>query len=214
MADELTPPVPTNGSPAPQEPKILTSPPPGATPPLTAEAIASAVASAIGGALKPQFDALFAVARGKDGKDKTEQASPQPPSPTTDVEQLRRDWAFDKALTTSSIDDRSRSMLQRLYDAEKPGDPGTWLAEELKQVTPTPPVPPAPGHPAPAGADAAVSTSDSVLNWTKADLDRFVLANGGDPSDPLSIKNKAAYEKVDTLLKSALKGRKIRLRPE
>ena len=209
MTEPVTPPTP----PTPAEPRILTSPPPGATPPLTADAIASAVASAIGGALKPQFDALFAVARGKG--DKAEPAQTTPPSPTgrSNVEQLRLDWEFDRALRSAQIDDRARTMLQRLYDAEHPEKPADWLAAETTTMTPaTPPQPPAPGSPAPAGADAPVTTGDSVLTWSKDDVDRFVLANGGDPSDPLNIKNRVAYDKISTMLKSALKGRKIRLR--
>ena len=209
MTEPVTPPTP----PTPAEPRILTSPPPGATPPLTADAIASAVASAIGGALKPQFDALFAVARGKG--DKAEPAQTTPPSPTgrSDVEQLRLDWEFDRALRSSQIDDRSRTMLQRLYDAEHPEKPADWLAAETTTLTPaTPPQPPAPGSPAPAGADAPVTTGDSVLTWSRDDLDRFVLANGGDPSEPYSIKNRAIYEKHSAMVKSAMKGRKIRLK--
>ena len=207
MAEPVTPPTPQ----PPAEPKVLTSPPPGAAPPLTADAIASAVASAIGGALKPQFDALFAVARGKG--EKAEPATPPSPTGRTDVEQLRLDWEFDRALRSAQIDDRARTMLQRLYDAEHPEKPADWLAAETQTMTPaTPPQPPAPGSPAPAGADAPVTTGDSVLTWSKDDVDRFVLANGGDPSDPLNIKNRAAYEKISTMLKSALKGRRIRLR--
>ena len=127
---------------------------------------------------------------------------------------MRRQSAFDRAIGKAQLDDEQTSIIETLFQVEKPQDIAEWVSRKAKafgstkppsaphaaQATvPTPsatpqPATPGPTHPAPAATNMA-GPPQSILDWSRDQMNQWLKSKGASAANPYSpAYRKAARE--------------------
>lgn len=173
------------------------------------------------------------VRRAEQAKVKTQPETPKPKK-SEDVQpqglsadelnaMMSRRSAFDRALGKAGLEDEQVSILETLFNIEKPADPAEWVSRKSKafgkavtatpnptpapapQAAPAPaPTQPAPTHPAPTGSSPPALHGTDPLKWSKSQRDAFLRSKASVPHDLHDRKNRAMWHEARKLYENAM----------
>ena len=129
---------------------------------------------------------------------------------------LSRRSSFDRALGRANLEDEQVSILEALFNIEKPADPAEWVARKSKAfgkpATPTPapaptpqakpdaptpaPQQPAPQHPAPTGSSQPQLNGSDPLTLSKDQQVAYLRSAGYDRRNPFTKEARVAAHKL------------------
>ena len=160
---------------------------------------------------------------------KGEEPQPQGLSPEEVQSMMRRQSAFDRAIGKASLDDDQVSILETLFNVEKPTDVADWVARKSKAFgstanvqpkTPSAPATPAspssPPPPAPPPAPNASIVTDrpvDVLQWDRDMMAKFYASKGGNPRDFSDPRNSKIWEEIANMTRSAAAQLRLLMEP-